>query len=359
MEHIYVKTYRKITKKKTIQLWTEKQVEKHFFINIKIKKIILWFRICSITRTHQYIWVIAWCTELYERTRSPWRKTKVWQFWVLIWAEATLCTDLQPPRWSPQSEIVFNTELSGSCCRRLAPLLLSSSLRAGGKKTIRVGLQVCIVDFASGAVRLPCLLWTLIVLTYLLWTGFESKASVDKEEAVRHRWTLDSGEQEIMNWWCNKRMPTVCSNHSQKCVKITDWSVVAFAKFYKKNPKGTNVRHAFLLYVIKMVWKLRRRDLQKAHLMVPLLPDLLRQKCQQICFCHPPGPFFYPKIFAKSAQDWKWFFLHQRAPEQRECRGRRDRFALLQGGRGRQVTLNFDFFVITCQWFKLLKRCGL
>ena len=95
--------------KKTIQLWTEKQVEKHFFINIKIKKIIVWFRICSITRTHQYIWVIAWCTELYERTRSPWRKTKVWQFWVLIWAEATLCTDLQPLRWSSQSEIVFNT----------------------------------------------------------------------------------------------------------------------------------------------------------------------------------------------------------------------------------------------------------
>ena len=148
MEHIYVKTYRKITKKKTIQLWTEKQVEKHFFINIKIKKIIVWVRICSITRAHQYKWVIAWCTELYERTRSPWRKTKVWQFWVLIWAEATLCTDLQPPRWSPQSEIVLNTELSGSCCRRLAPLLLSSSLRAGSKKTIRVGLQVCIVDFA-------------------------------------------------------------------------------------------------------------------------------------------------------------------------------------------------------------------
>ena len=71
-----------------------------FFINIEIKKIILWFRI---TRTHQYIWVIAWCTELYERTRSPWRKTKVWQFWVLIWAEATLCTDLQPLRWSSQS----------------------------------------------------------------------------------------------------------------------------------------------------------------------------------------------------------------------------------------------------------------
>ena len=80
-----------------------------FCLNIKIKKIILWFRICSITRTHQYIWVIASCTELYERTRSPWRKTKVWQFWVLIWAEATLCTDLQPLRWSPQSEIVLNT----------------------------------------------------------------------------------------------------------------------------------------------------------------------------------------------------------------------------------------------------------
>ena len=79
-----------------------------FCIKIKIKKNVLWFRICSITRTHQYIWVIAWCTELYERTRSPWRKTKVWQFWVLIWAEATLCTDLQPLRWSPQSEIVLN-----------------------------------------------------------------------------------------------------------------------------------------------------------------------------------------------------------------------------------------------------------
>ena len=147
--YIRKKKYRKITKKKTIQSWTEKQVEKHFFFkNIKIKKIILWFRICSITRTHQYIWVIAWCTELFERTRSPWRKTKVWQFWVLIWAEATLCTDLQPPRWSPQSEIVLNTELSGSCCRRLASLLLSSSLRAGSKKTFRVGLQVCIIDFA-------------------------------------------------------------------------------------------------------------------------------------------------------------------------------------------------------------------
>ena len=48
--------------------------------------------------------------------------------------------------------------------------------------------------------RLACLLWTLIVLTYLLWTGFESKASVDKEEAVRHHWTLDFGEQEIMIW---------------------------------------------------------------------------------------------------------------------------------------------------------------
>ena len=107
-----------------------------------------------------------------------------------------------------------------------------------------------------------------------------------------------------------------------------------------------------------MVWKLRRRDLQKAHLMVPLLPDLLRQKCQQICFCHPPGPFLYPEIFAKSAQDWNWFFLHQRAPEQRECRSWWDRFALLQSGRWCQVTLDFDFFVITCQWFKLLKRCG-
>ena len=59
-----------------------------------------------------------------------------------------------------------------------------------------MGLQVCIVDFASGAVRLACLLWTLIVLTYLLWTGFESKASADKEEAERHRWTQDFGEQE-------------------------------------------------------------------------------------------------------------------------------------------------------------------
>ena len=160
-----------------------------------------------------------------------------------------------------------------------------------------------------------------------------------------------------MNWWRSKQMPTVCSNHSQKCVKSTDWSVQAFAKFYKKNPKGKNVGHAFL-YVIKMVWKLRRRDLQKAHLMVPLLPDLLRQKCQQICFCHPPGPFLYPEIFAKSAQDWNWFFLHQRAPEQRECRSWWDRFALLQSGRWCQVTLDFDFFVITCQWFKLLKRCG-
>ena len=149
-----------------------------------------------------------------------------------------------------------------------------------------------------------------------------------------------------------KSFSKVCKKHWLKCSSV--------CKILQKTIQKAhlNVGHAYL-YVIKMVWKLRRRDLQKAHLMVPLLPDLLRQKCQQICFCHPPGPFLYPEIFAKSAQDWKWFFLHQRAPEQRECRGRRDRFALLQGGRGRQVTLNFDFFVITCQWFKLLKRCGL
>ena len=131
-----------------------------------------------------------------------------------------------------------------------------------------------------------------------------------------------------------KSFSKVCKKHWLECCSV--------CKILQKNSKkDTKVGHAFL-YVMKMVWKLRRRDLQKAHLMVPLLPDLLRQKCQQICFCHPPGPFLYPKIFAKSAQDWKWFFL-QRAPEQRECRGRWDRFALLQGGRGCQVTLIFDF----------------
>ena len=95
-----------------------------------------------------------------------------------------------------------------------------------------------------------------------------------------------------------KSFSKVCKKHWLKCSSV--------CKILQKTIQKAhlNVGHAYL-YVIKMVWKLRRRDLQKAHLMVPLLPDLLRQKCQQICFCHPPGPFLYPKIFAKSAQDFK------------------------------------------------------
>ena len=100
-----------------------------------------------------------------------------------------------------------------------------------------------------------------------------------------------------------KSFSKVCKKHWLKCSSV--------CKILQKTIQKAhlNVGHAYL-YVIKMVWKLRRRDLQKAHLMVPLLPDLLRQKCQQICFCHPPGPFLYPEIFAKSAQDLKMILLN-------------------------------------------------
>ena len=52
-----------------------------------------------------------------------------------------------------------------------------------------------------------------------------------------------------MNWWCIKQMPTVCSNHSQKCVKSTNWSV-AFAKWYKKFQKAQMLGMRFC-----MLWK--------------------------------------------------------------------------------------------------------
>ena len=43
---------------------------------------------------------------LYERMRSPWRKVKVWQSWVPIWAEDTSCTGPQHLRY-PQKSLVL------------------------------------------------------------------------------------------------------------------------------------------------------------------------------------------------------------------------------------------------------------
>ena len=51
-----------------------------------------------------------------------------------------------------------------------------------------------------------------------------------------------------------KKIEIQMSRHEKRYIseEMSPRSDVAFAKFYKKNPKGTNVGHAFL-YIIKMV----------------------------------------------------------------------------------------------------------
>ena len=43
---------------------------------------------------------------LYERMRFRWRKVKVWQSWVPIWAEDTLCTGPQHLRYPHKSSVL-------------------------------------------------------------------------------------------------------------------------------------------------------------------------------------------------------------------------------------------------------------
>ena len=95
--------------------------------------------------------------------------------------------------------------LSEPCSRRLAPFLLSPPLWPSGKKTFGLGFQVLIFCAILYFVRRRFLKLVSFeeVSKWVSFTGSESKVSVDKEEAVKLLWTLDSGKKIYLVHGCN------------------------------------------------------------------------------------------------------------------------------------------------------------